>query len=420
MKNHIIFLFGFFPLMPAGFASLAGCGNGGPTVTLVRPGDGAEVFGIVRLEAEASSGEGALSVRFHLDSADGAGLIGSGATAEESTFAADWYTAELANGEHVLIAVVQARKGQTAQASITVSVANLTRADAIPPDAVKATPDTDQHPPVLEAAFSHLWEDPVPVGAPINTAGGEDSPFITPDGNTLYFWFTPDVSIPAEGQVDDRVTGIYRSDKTSGGEWTEPEQVYLTYYDEPSLDGAHTIRDDTMWFASARAGNLNGGKLNMWTAELENDRWTNWTNTGELFREYEVGELHVTADGNEIYFHSTRSGGRGGIDIWVTRRVGGEWQEPENVAAVNSEYTDGWPFVSEDGSELWFLRGIGAPEIWRSLKTGGEWQEPERILWSFAAEPTLDNDGNIYFAHHYWDTPSDSMIEADFYVCRRK
>lgn len=419
MKHNIILPVVLLPLTLAGFVSLSGCGNGGPTISLVRPGDGAEVFGIVRLEAEASAGDGALSVRFYLDSADGAGLIGSDSAPEESTFAAEWDTDDSANGEHVLIAVVQDQKEQTALASITVRVANLTRADAISPNAVKVTPETDQHPPVLEATFSHLWEDPVPVGAPINTAGGEDSPFITPDGNTLYFWFTPDVSIPAEGQVDDRVTGIYRSDKTTGGEWTEPERVYLTYYDEPSLDGAHTIRDDTMWFASARAGNYRG--VDMWLAQLENNRWTNWTNAGEVLnQDYEVGELHVTADGNEIYFHSTRSGGRGGIDIWITRRVGGEWQEPENVAAVNSEYTDGWPFVSEDGNELWFLRGIGAPEIWRSEKAGGEWQAPEKVISSFAAEPTLDNEGNIYFAHHYWDTPSDSMIEADFYVCRRK
>jgi hypothetical protein len=32
----------------------------------------------------------------------------------------------------------------------------------------------------------------------VNTAGGEDSPFVTPDGNTLYYVFTPDVNIPAE------------------------------------------------------------------------------------------------------------------------------------------------------------------------------------------------------------------------------
>ena len=42
--------------------------------------------------------------------------------------------------------------------------------------------------------------------APVNTSGREDSPFLLPDGQTLYFFFTPDVSIPAEKQLFDGVT----------------------------------------------------------------------------------------------------------------------------------------------------------------------------------------------------------------------
>ena len=44
---------------------------------------------------------------------------------------------------------------------------------------------------------------------PVNTAGAEDSPFVTPDGQTLYFFFTPDVRVPAEQQLLDGVTGIW-------------------------------------------------------------------------------------------------------------------------------------------------------------------------------------------------------------------
>jgi len=93
----------------------------------------------------------------------------------------------------------------------------------------------------------------------------------------------------------------------------------------------------------------------MWTAGLRNGRWADWTNAGALLnRDYEVGELHVTADGSEIYFDSSRSGGLGGKDISVTRFDGNGWQPPELVENVNTEITDGWPFVSEDGKELWF------------------------------------------------------------------
>jgi len=69
----------------------------------------------------------------------------------------------------------------------------------------KMTPEKDIYPPIL---YSDEWEEPVPLPYPVNTAGGEDSPFIMPDGKTLYFFFTPDVSAPLEQQVVDGVTGV--------------------------------------------------------------------------------------------------------------------------------------------------------------------------------------------------------------------
>jgi hypothetical protein len=49
----------------------------------------------------------------------------------------------------------------------------------------------------------------------------------------------------------------------------------------------------------------------------------------------------------------------------------------------------------------------------------GEWQEPELILSQFAGESSMDNNGNIYFTHHFYDNQSE-MIEADIYVALKK
>ena len=64
----------------------------------------------------------------------------------------------------------------------------IDRESKIPEEAVKVKPEEDGFPPILH---SHEYEEPVPMPGPINTAGGEDSPFITPDGNSFYFFFTP-------------------------------------------------------------------------------------------------------------------------------------------------------------------------------------------------------------------------------------
>lgn len=289
-----------------------------------------------------------------------------------------------------------------------------TRESAIPAGAVKMTPDADLHPPILH---SDEWNQPVPLAEAVNTAGGEDSPFVLPYGNTLYFFFTPNVTVPAEKQVLDGVTGIYVSTRQNGA-WSTAERVILQDTGKLALDGAEFVQDDMMWFASAREGYTG---VNLFTAQHIGGKWTNWQYVGDkLMKDYQVGEMHITADGNTMYFHSTRAGGKGGLDIWTTTNVGGEWQTPENVAAVNTQENEGWPFISQDGNELWFTRTyMGTPAIYRALKVGGVWQEPQLILSQFAGEPTLDNAGNLYFVHHFFNE-AGAMVEADIYVAYKK
>jgi len=388
------------------------------TIMWKSPALDAGTYGIVRLEVDVSMGEAVDRVGFYVDAIDEVHLIGELSGSESVTYELPWFTSDVANGSHELHVVAHDAEGGSVQASVTVSVGNVSRAEAIPAGAVKMTPETDHYPPQLNPAFAAYYEEPVPMPGPINTAGAEDSPFITPDGNNFFFWFTPDANAPPQDQVTDRSTGIYWSRKING-EWTEPERIYLTYYDEPSLDGAHTILGETMWFASARAGGFR--EMDMWTATLIDGRWLDWTIVEErLNLEVVIGELHVSPDGNRIYFDSRREGGLGEKDIWMTERVDGVWQDPEPILAVNSEYTEGWPYVNQDETELWYTFGPGAPEVHRSLFIEGEWQSPEMIISHFAGEPTLDAVGNIYFAHHFWDPVENRMIEADYYVCYRK
>ncbi|MDG6225530.1 MAG: hypothetical protein QCI82_08450 [Candidatus Thermoplasmatota archaeon] len=287
----------------------------------------------------------------------------------------------------------------------------IDRESMIPDDIAKRGPDTDRNPSVLH---TDIFEDPVPVPYPVNTAGAEDSPFVLPDGNTLYFFFTPDVRVPPEEQVMDDVTGIYVTRRT-GNIWSVPDRVWLQKPGRLALDGAVAIQGNEMWFASAREGHTG---VNMFTAELIDGEWTNWQYSGDrLMKELQIGEVHI--HGNDLYFHSGRPGGKGGYDIWVTTRSDGSWSDPVNIEAVNSDAMDGYPFVSTDGKELWFTRTyMGTPGIFRSLNVDGDWQEPELMVSMFAGEPTLDDRGNLYFVHHYYE--NDVMIEADIYVAYRK
>lgn len=286
------------------------------------------------------------------------------------------------------------------------------RHSKIPEDAVKMTPENDSYPPQLH---SDEYEYPIPMPGPINTAGAEDSPFFPCcDNDTFYFFFTPDVRVPVEEQLTDEVTGIYATHKVDG-EWEEPVRVLLQDRDKLALDGCPFILENIMWFCTAREGYTG---IHWFTAEYKNGKWTNWKQS-DFDPEFDVGELHFTADGTELYYHSNRSGGKGGRDIWMLKIVDGEWQDPVNIEVVNSEEDEAMPYVTPDGEELWYNRRyLGTPAVYMSKKLNGSWQEPELIISQFAGEPTLDSQGNIYFIHHFYE--DGVMIEADVYVAYKK
>jgi hypothetical protein len=211
-------------------------------------------------------------------------------------------------------------------------------------------------------------------------------------------------------QSQDLVTGIYEF-KKSGEGWIDIGRIWLVEPGKAHLDGCGFFQDGKAWICGVREG-IPG--INWFTSELIDGKWSEAV-LEDFDPDYEVGELHISSDGNQLYFHSSRSGGKGGLDIWMSEKVNGEWGKPINLENVNSEYDEGWPALNPQGDELWITKNYG---IWRSQKVDGVWGIPEEIVGSLAGEATIDSAGNVYFTHHYFE--NDNMIEADIYVIKRK
>jgi hypothetical protein len=309
-------------------------------------------------------------------------------------------------------------------------VDNAARLSRIPADVVKGTPANDEHPPLLDPAFASEFEEPVPLPGGVNTAGAEDSPFVPADGKELYFFFANDVRDDASIQVRDPVNGIWVSRKIGDGasgrpEWGEPELVVLQEAGKLALNGCEFVSGNGMLFCSAREGYTGVGWFSASRSGADG-KWSGWKPV-VFDASFDVGELHIL--GNELYYHSARTGGKGGLDIWMLSRddgsdgLGEGWGNPVNVAAVNSPANEGWPYLTTDGKELWFNREYqGTPAVFRSVRDSASpdsaWGEPQLVVSQFAGEPTLDSQGNLYFVHHYYR--EGKMIEADIYVAYRK
>jgi hypothetical protein len=95
----------------------------------------------------------------------------------------------------------------------------------------------------------------------------------------------------------------------------------------------------------------------------------------------------ISKNGLSLYFTSDRPGGFGGQDIWVSQRASEDdaWGAPINVgAAINSAASDNTPALSRDGHWMFFNStrpgGFGSQDIWVSwredIHDDFAWQTP--------------------------------------------
>jgi hypothetical protein len=200
----------------------------------------------------------------------------------------------------------------------------------------------------------------------------------------------------------------------------------------PSVTG-----DGLTLFYGSRAANGSGG-LDIWmvTRPTLSSPWGTPVNLGPTVNSSDDDSApRLSRDGLSLYFHSNRSGGWGGVDIWVATRptLGTPFGTPVNLGpAINSSGDDGVPIISADNRTLVFdssrLGGPDQTDIWMSTRTNASapWEPahnlPAPINHSgdtFAVD--LSPDGLLLFIKSWRpisDPPGANPV-CGLYVCRR-
>lgn len=93
----------------------------------------------------------------------------------------------------------------------------------------------------------------------------------------------------------------------------------------------------------------------------------------------------VSPDGKTLYFASNRPGGKGGTDIWCSKKQSdGKWGEAFDLdSTVNTECDELTPFVTQDGEMLYFSSSghatVGGYDIFKSHIGTNGYSEAENI-----------------------------------------
>jgi len=263
---------------------------------------------------------------------------------------------------------------------------------------------------IAEITMSDDWDPPQGVPLPLEAAAWPDGPKISPDGNVLYF---------SLGR--DRNVATYFSTRTADG-WSVPTPLPINLQSFPT-GAPHTQDGKTLYFSSIRPGGL--GEADIYVCENSNGQWTNPVNLGPpVNTKYMESEPFISADGNTLYFASTRPGGKGGVDIWMSERTAGKWSEPRNLGEpVNTKQDETQPFVTADGAELYFMamnrNNIPGPAIFRSLRQGQKWGEPTVVASGFVGQPSLTADKEyLYFVHI--NHKGAELVSAEIVVARKR
>jgi hypothetical protein len=95
----------------------------------------------------------------------------------------------------------------------------------------------------------------------------------------------------------------------------------------------------------------------------------------------------LTGDMLEMYLNSSRAGGPGNGDIWVSRRASTSdpWGTPTLVSELSSPESETSPEVAADGLTIWFASqrpgGPGSTDVWVSTRPdrGASWGAPTLV-----------------------------------------
>jgi len=205
------------------------------------------------------------------------------------------------------------------------------------------------------------------------------------------------------------------------GQWAGPVNIYPELKIDGDINISCLSRDGKILFLSK---DDNYGS-DIYSSSFDGTIWLPAVKLNKnINSKYWESHAFISEDGNQLIFASDRPGGFGGLDLYISRKVNGEWGPAINIGPeINTQFNEDRPFFSNSNKTLIFSsqghENMGGYDLFKSeLQPNGSWKRPENMGY-----PLNTPDDNTYFmpsadgksGYYFLDKDNEGFGKEDIY-----
>ncbi len=235
----------------------------------------------------------------------------------------------------------------------------------------------------------------------INSRNSDYGSLLSPDGK--YLWYTS----LAPSRFDKE--NIWRVEKLATG-WGRPYPVDELNTDKNEAIGSFSVDGNTAYmFGNFRRNQVDG---DIYYSTFDGS-WKEPVSIDAINSPQVEAHPMVWRD-SLMFFSSSRDGGYGEFDIYLSIKRDGVWSEPINLGSqINTPGSEQTPFLDSDGRTLFFSSdkhpGFGGFDLFRAVRIGKGWQnwsDPDNLGLPVN---TIRNDRHFYKV----ENSNEALISSD-------
>jgi tetratricopeptide (TPR) repeat protein len=221
------------------------------------------------------------------------------------------------------------------------------------------------------------------LGEPFNDEKSDFNPLISADGKSFAY------------MVSLKFYDAVMFSRLISGKWSSPVNITPELQTDGDFFISSLSADGKLLFLS-KDDNYNS---DIYTSSFNGNSWTKSIKLNKnINTKYWESHGFLSEDGTQLVFASDRPGGFGGLDLYISHKVNGDWGPAVNLGPeINTQFNEDRPFIINKGKTMFFGSqghdNMGGYDLFRSgLQSNGLWSTPENLGY-----PVNTPDDDIFF-----------------------